>query len=349
MRYSASEKLEIIRIVTNSDLGIKRTLSKLGVNRSTFYKWLGAYLKCGDDAFLPQTRTSHQWNRIPDAQRGLVIELALEHPELSARELAYKITDEQKIYISESSVYRILKSHGLIERVQYDVIAARDSFHHKTKFQNEMWQTDFTYFLIKGLGWYYLSTILDDFSRYIVHWKLYPTMKTADVKDTITEAIKKAKLGQHNPPKLLSDNGACYVASELATFLEDNFRMKQVHGAPHHPQTQGKIERYHRSMKNTVKLQNYYHPSELEEAIAQWVDYYNNKRYHESLDNLTPASVYFGQAEAILNERNRLKERTLQERKINYISTNTSKTTRDQKWGDIADKQQIAVRQKKKQ
>lgn len=221
MRYSASEKLEIIRIVTNSDLGIKRTLSKLGVNRSTFYKWLGAYLKCGDDAFLPQTRTSHQWNRIPDAQRGLVIELALEHPELSAR--------------------------------------------------------------------------------------------------------------------------------ELATFLEDNFRMKQVHGAPHHPQTQGKIERYHRSMKNTVKLQNYYHPSELEEAIAQWVDYYNNKRYHESLDNLTPASVYFGQAEAILNERNRLKERTLQERKINYISTNTSKTTRDQKWGDIADKQQIAVRQKKKQ
>ena len=103
-------------------------------------------------------------------------------------------------------------------------------------------------------GWYYLSTVLDDYSRYIVHWELCSNMKADDVKRTIDTAIKKAKLVTKQKPKLLSDNGSCYIASELKSYLKDNYQMQQVHGRPNHPQTQGKIERYHRTMKNVVNL-----------------------------------------------------------------------------------------------
>lgn len=126
-----------------------------------------------------------------------------------------------------------------------------------------MWQTDFTYFKVIGWGWYYLSTVLDDYSRYIIHWELCDSMKAEDVKRTVNTAIEKAKLKSKAKPKLLSDNGSCYISNELRTYLKDDLKMKQVHGKPMHPQTQGKIERYHRTMKNVVKLNHFYHPENL--------------------------------------------------------------------------------------
>lgn len=110
MRLTATEKYEIIQQVTRSELGVKRTLKEYGIARSTFYKWYQSYLENGFEGLKPKQRlTNRQWNRIPDSQKDLVVELALEYPELSSRELALKITDEQGIYLSESSVYRILK------------------------------------------------------------------------------------------------------------------------------------------------------------------------------------------------------------------------------------------------
>ena len=114
-------------------------------------------------------------------------------------------------------------------------------------------------------------------------------------------------------PRLLSDNGPCYISAELRTYL-DNRGMDHTRGAPYHPMTQGKIERYHRSMKNVVKLNHYYLPGELEQAIAEFVDYYNNHRYHESLNNVTPADVYFGRAREILTRREVIKRETLRNR-----------------------------------
>ena len=204
-------------------------------------------------------------------------------------------------------MYRILKASGLVQIIPLVIISAADEFHTKTSFPNEMWQTDFTYFKIIGYGWDYLSTVLDDNSSYIIHWELSESMKTEDVGRSIDRAMENAGLSKGNPPKLLSDNGSCYVAKDLGTYLRDNYAIKQIHGAPLHPQTQGKIERYHQSMKNTVKLHNYFCKFELEEAIGNWVDYYNNQRYHKSLDNLTPADVYFGRGEEILKQRKMIK------------------------------------------
>ena len=110
--------------------------------------------------------------------------------------------------------------------------------------------------------------------------------------------------------RLLSDNGPCYIASELGEWLEQQ-NMGHTRGRPCHPITQGKIERYHRSMKNQVLLENYYLPGALESRLARFVDYYNHERYHERLNNLTPADVYFGRGQAILERRERTKRKTM--------------------------------------
>jgi len=159
----------------------------------------------------------------------------------------------------------ILKQRGLITSPAHLLMRADDEFKDKTSRVNQMWQTDFTYFKIIGWGWYYLSTVLDDYSRYIVSWELCSNMTSKDVERSIDQALLSSGMNIENPPKLLSDNGSCYISNNLAAYLE-SVGMDHVRGAPNHPQTQGKIERYHRSMKNVVKLEHYYSPGELKRS-----------------------------------------------------------------------------------
>lgn len=318
MHYSQREKYEIIRMVEQSDLGVIRTLRELKVNKTTFYKWYNDYLEKGYDGLArKQSKLKTSWNTINPSDRDKVVEIALEKPELSSRELAWHITDTYRYYISESSVYRILKSNGLITTPCFRIMSASDSFHDKTTTVNQMWQTDFTYFKIYGWGWYYLSTILDDYSRFIVSWELCSSMKAGDVKSTLDKALSTVEVSYDNPPKLLSDNGSCYISHELAEYLQER-NIHHIRGRPLHPQTQGKIERYHRSMKNIVKLDNYYSPGQLETKLEEFVRYYNYHRYHESLQNLTPAEVYFGKDKKKLKQRELTKIRTLNARKKQF-------------------------------
>lgn|GEM_PF-1542765 len=128
------------------------------------------------------------------------------------------------------------------------------------------------------------------------------------------KGIGKGIFPQGKMPRLLSDNGPCYISGELKEFIKER-EMEHIRGKPNHPQTQGKIKRYHRSMKNIIKLDNYYLPGELKERLEEFVDYYNNRRYHESLDNLTPATVYFGLDKKILENRKLIKRRTMLKRR----------------------------------
>ena len=150
--------------------------------------------------------------------------------------------------------------------------------------------------------------MLDDFSRYIVAWKLCTTMAATDVTETLELALQASGLDYANAerrPRLLSDNGPSYVASDLADWLEEQ-GMRHTRGKPYHPMTQGKIERWHLSLKSRILLENYYLPGDLERAVADFVDHYNHRRYHESLDNLTPADVYFGRGAPSSNGARRL-------------------------------------------
>ena len=323
MRRTASEKMEIIRLVEDSDLPVQETLRQLGVPRSTFYGWYQRYQVEGFDGLHDQKPAPRpRWNAILKAVQKEVLDLALECTELSPRELASRYTDEKRYFVSESSVYRILKAADLITSPAYVLMSASDAFQNPTTRVHEMWQTDFTYFRIVGWGWYYLSTVLDDFSRYIIAWKLSPTMGASDVTETLDEALAITGVDQvrvKHRPRLLSDNGSAYVSGELRDYL-DTRRMAHTRGRPYHPQTQGKIERYHRTMKNVVKLENYYFPWELEAALRDFVAYYNHERYHESLDNVTPADAYFGRKYEVVSAREKIKKRTMRKRKKEYLA-----------------------------
>ena len=279
MRYSAEEKLEIIRLVDASHLGVRRTLDKLGIPKTTFYRWYERYQDNGVDGLADKSpQAFHIWNRIPDVIREDIVELALGHPELSSRELAVKFTDERNYYVSESSVYRLLKSRDLITAPTYVVIKAASEFKDKTVRPNQLWQTDFTYLKVIGWGWFYLSTILDDYSRYIVAWKLCTGMKAEDVTATLELALEASGcdcVDVVHKPRLLSDNGSSYISGDLADWLEDQ-GMCHTRGAPNHPQTQGKIERWHQTLKNRILLENYYLPGDLEGKINAFVEHYNH-------------------------------------------------------------------------
>lgn len=318
MRYPAAEKLEIIRLVEQSHLPIRRTLEKLGVPRRTFARWYDRYLTGGPEALEDRpSRPGRVWNRLEPDVQAEILAFALDEPELSPRELAARFTDEKRSFVSEATVYRLLKAHGLVTSPAFVVIKAADEFREKTARPNEMWQTDFTYLKIVGWGWMYLSTVLDDYSRYIVAWRLCSTMAAGDVTATLDLALEASGCDEAPPwlrPRLLSDNGPSYVAGELADWLQAR-RMDHVRGAPFHPQTQGKIERWHQTLKNRVLLENYYLPGDLEAQIAAFVERYNHCRRHESLDNLTPADVYFGRADDILRQRSEIKRQTLKRRR----------------------------------
>ena len=321
MRYPASEKREIIDLVERSSLPVGRTLAQLGIPKSTFYGWYARYRDGGDAALEDrQPRSPRIWNRIPDAIRDAILELALERPELSARELAVLYTEREGYFVSESSVYRLLKANNLITAPAFILMKAADRFAHPTTAPNQLWQTDFTYLKVISWGWFYLSTVLDDYSRYILAWKLCDGMAAKDVSDTLELALQASGLDAVNVkhrPRLLSDNGPSYVSAELKDWL-DQRAMTHTRGRPYHPMTQGKIERWHRSLKNRVLLENYYLPGDLKARIGEFVDYYNTARYHESLNNLTPEDVYTGRGQTVLNRRRRIKQKTLEQRRRLY-------------------------------
>jgi len=201
MRYSAAEKLEIIRLVEHSSLPVRRTLAQIGIPRSTFYAWYERYLARGAGALEDgQPAPRRVWNKLPDTIAQAVVGLALKEPELSPRELAVSFIDQQQYFVSESSVYRLLKTHNLITSPAFILIKAADTFAQPTTAPNQLWQTDFTYLRVIGWGWFYLSTVLDDFSRYILAWKLCTTMAASDVADTLRMALDAAGLERIEPP-----------------------------------------------------------------------------------------------------------------------------------------------------
>ena len=197
------------------------------------------------------------------------------------------------------------------------MLSAGQVFQQPTHRPNELWQTDCTYLHVVGWGWYSLSTVLDDYSRDILAWTLRTSMQATDVMETLD--LARAATGVDavpvaHRPRLLSDNGPCDISGQLATYLEAH-GLPHTRSAPYHPMTQGKIERDHRSLKNVVKLEHDYTPWDVERAVAHFVEDYNHRRYHEALQNVTPADMFHGRQGTILARRARITQRTLQQRK----------------------------------
>ena len=210
--YPACEKAEIIRLVEQSAPAGQAHAGEARHPEGHILPLVRSYQGGGPEALEDRSpRHDRVWNRIPDDIRDRVIRLALDEPALSPRELAVCFTDREKYFVSEASVYRLLKAHDLIASPAYIVMKAADEFKDKTTAPNQLWQTDFTYLKVTGWGWFYLSTVLDDFSRYIIAWKLCATMKADDVTATLDLALAASGLDRAtviHRPRLLSDNGA---------------------------------------------------------------------------------------------------------------------------------------------
>jgi len=213
-------------------------------------------------------------------------------------------------------VYRILRREGLVKRPEVQLVAGKE-YHTKTTRPHQLWATDASYFRVVGWGYYYLVTVMDDYSRFILAWKLQRDMSADSLIEVIQEAIDATGMTEvpvEDRTKLLSDNGAGYVSRAFRDYLH-LVGIRHILAAPFHPQTNGKLERYHQTIKREVNQILYEFPGQLEKAITDFVEYYNFRRYHKALGDVTPADVLHGMRDQILQLRKEVQILTINRRR----------------------------------
>ncbi len=307
---SAGDKAIILAQVESQSGGKRQALMALGVPKSSYYRWRHGQLGLGN--------RQRPWNRITPDEEDKILAVARESPELSSRQLSAWITDNEGFAVSESTVYRILRREGLVKRQETQLVAAKE-YHTKTTRPHQMWASDASYFRVVSWGYYYLVTVMDDYSRFILAWKLQKDMSANSLIEVIQEAVDATGMTEvpvEDRTKLLSDNGAGYVSRAFRDYLH-LVGIGHILAAPFHPQTNGKVERYQQSLKREVNQIPYEAPSQLDKAIADFVDYYNYRRYHKALGNVTPTDVLYGRREQILQRRKEVRIQTINRRR-NY-------------------------------
>jgi transposase InsO family protein len=210
---SAIEKRDILTLVDDSGLPRRRALAQLGLPKSTYYRWL----KRQAEGRLEDKKggSAIPWNKLrPEEEKHIIIQ-ARASPELSSRQLSLRIIDSHGMYVSESTVYRILKREGLIKPAKIVGFKAGKEYHRKTKRPNELWSTDCAHLKVAEWGWYYLVTVMDDYSRFILSWELKNDMAAYSLIDVVQQAVDLTGLSDvlvEDRTVLLSDNGPGYLS-----------------------------------------------------------------------------------------------------------------------------------------
>lgn len=273
------------------------------------------------------TAPGRVWNKILPEEEEVILRESKQHPELTPRLIAVRITDNKGFYVAEKTVYRLLKKNNLIAPRPLKEMPAAREYGEKTARPDEMWQCDATHMFVSGWGYYKYIPVLDDFSRYVLTDELKLDETAYSVSDAMESAIEEAKRLGHRldpPPRLLTDNGAGFISDVLSGYLGAH-GIKHIFGRPFHPQTQGKVERFNRTAKSkTVNLIVYCSPDELQAALRETVREYNHTP-HSSLNNVSPADVYAGRKEEILKRRAELKKLTLERRKMYNLGIRKAK------------------------
>ena len=230
--------------------------------------------------------------------------------------MAAWITDNKGFSVSESTVYRILRREGLVKSPEMQLKAGKE-YHRKTTGPHRMWATDASYFKVIGWGYYYMVTVMDDYSRFIIAHKLQRDMTSDSFIEVVQDAVDRTGMTEvpvADRTKLLSDNGSGCVSRAFGDYLR-LVGIRHILATPYHPQTNGKLERYHQTIKRDVNQVPYELPSDLDAAIASFVSYYNCRRYHMALGNVTPVDVLTGRREQILQRRKEVQAQTIDRRR----------------------------------
>lgn len=295
-RFSAAVKAEVLALVvrTRARTGwtLRRILTRLGLAKSRYHEWARrAEAALLDDLVRPPRCP---WQALPE-EVDAVIGYALTHPREGYRRLAWMMVDEDVAYLSPSSVYRILDDADLLYRWKRSR-AGGDRPAEPTR-PHQRWHTDLMYLRV-GDVWYFLVTVLDAYSRYVVHWDLLTSMTAADVRVVIQDALQQTGA----QPEVVTDNGSQFTAQDFRELVRD-FALEHIRIRTYHPESQGRIERFHRSTREALDATDLVNLSKARAIIGRWVEHYNTRRLHAALHYLPPAEYYAGDPAARLAER----------------------------------------------
>lgn len=316
-------------LVRTSGLDVTRACELLELRRGRFYDWLRAWKQDGTEGLRDQmSGPDHCPHTLLEEEKEAVYEIAEECPEVKHRKLAYRLKNEGTCFVSPSSVYRLLKARGLIKERDTDGRESPERQDEGPQAPNEEWHTDITYVKVNG-RWAKLVSFLDGYSRKIIHWKLAYSLSAAQVSDVYDEALKKEGLLEaETKPTVISDNGPRFVGRGFTGLLDElgvNHRTIPVN----HPETNGKIEVYHKTLKwEHIYLQVEYDSLiEARADIDQFNEFYNDDRIHQGIDYVTPNEKHRGIAEQIIEEREQQHQEAIERRKqINRERSENGKT-----------------------
>ena len=265
----------------------------IGIARSKYYDWKHRYGKVNEhNAWIPRDF----W--LTDFERQAIIKYYHDNPLEGYRRLCYMMIDADIAAVSPSSVYRVLSNAGLLNKFNGKKSKKGTGFVQPLQ-AHEHWHIDISYINICGT-FYYMCSVLDGFSRYIVHWEIREAMKESEVEIILQRAREKYPDAR---PRIISDNGPQFISKDFKEFIRIS-GMTHVKTSPYYPQSNGKLERYHKTIKSTcIRVNTPLSLSDAQRLVTDFVDHYNNRRLHSAIGYITPADKLQGRAETILAQR----------------------------------------------
>jgi putative transposase len=281
--------------VARGGWGVRRILKRLGIPRSVYYEWCERAAEQRLDDLAPGGRCL---SAVLPEEKEAVISYALAHPREGYRRLAWMMVDADVAYLSPSSVYRVLNDADLLYRWKRSHRAGEKPADPAGP--NQRWHTDIMYLRVADV-WYFLVTVLDGYSRYVVHWELLESMRAADVRLVIQHALEANGLKK---VEIVSDNGSQFTSADFKTLVRQ-FELQHIRIRTYHPESNGTLERFHRSTREALGEDDLRNLGRARELIGRWVKHYNEERLHASLHYLPPAEFYRGQPDERIAERSR--------------------------------------------
>lgn len=295
-RFSAAVKTELLACVvrTRARTGwtVRRILHHLGLSKARYREWTK---RAALDQLTDRRPVAPTRDGILPEEKDAVITYALAHPKDGYRRLTWQMIDADVAYLSESSVYRILNTADLLARWKRGTCSGTAPA--KPTRPHQRWHTDLMYLRIRD-SWYFLVTVLDAYSRYVVHWELLPSMHAADVRLVIQQALEATGA----TPQVVTDNGSQFTGAAFKDLVR-RFALDHIRIRTYHPESNGAVERFHRSTREALADRSIGNLTQARTIIGQWVQHYNEERLHAGLGYLTPAEFYRGNPSARIAER----------------------------------------------